>query len=206
MFASPHPGISQRYAAGLFHGVTHSKRKKRCFSMKYNIETQKPNVHRKNLQSDILGKTFRIWISMKARRCIMKAGSLDKYLLNSNQRYIDSPFGQYLRNLIVKKKNFDHKVATGQPVLDGEAFVMPATFPGQVKQKKNKKTKVWDYKNTPTVYQNVENRMKYDPVDFYVKAPSEMSRYELAELEDEMQAVALELDDYVDDEEIVKIP
>lgn len=174
--------------------------------MKYKIETQKPNVHRKTIQSDILGKTFRIWISMKARRCIMKAGSLDKYLLNSNQKYIDSPFGQYLRNLILKKKNYDHKLATGQPILEGETFVMPPTFPGQTKQKKNKKTKVWDYKNTPTVYQNVENRMKFDPVDFYVKAPSEMSRYELAELEDEMQAIALELDDYVDDEELAKIP
>jgi ribosomal protein L28 len=51
--------------------------------MKYRIETMKPNIYKKKLHSDTLGMDFKIWISMKARRCIMKAGSLDNYLLNT---------------------------------------------------------------------------------------------------------------------------
>ena len=65
--------------------------------MKYRIETQKPNIYKKKVRSDILGKEFKIWISMKTRKCIMKAGSLDNYLLNTKPKRIDSKFGLYLR-------------------------------------------------------------------------------------------------------------
>ena len=41
---------------------------------------------------------------MKARKCIIKAGSLDNYLLNTKPSDIDSKFGLYLRELIQKKK------------------------------------------------------------------------------------------------------
>lgn len=37
---------------------------------------------------------------MKARKCIMKAGSLDKYLTKTKPADIDSKFGLYLRELI----------------------------------------------------------------------------------------------------------
>ena len=40
---------------------------------------------------------------MKARKCIIKAGSLDNYLLNTKPADIDSKFGLYLRELIQKK-------------------------------------------------------------------------------------------------------
>jgi hypothetical protein len=39
-------------------------------------------------------------ISIKARKCIMKAGSLDNYLLQTKPADIDSKFGLYLRSLI----------------------------------------------------------------------------------------------------------
>jgi hypothetical protein len=42
-------------------------------------------------------------MSMKARKNIMKAGSLDKYLLNTKPYNIDSKFGLYIRDLIKKK-------------------------------------------------------------------------------------------------------
>ena len=71
--------------------------------MKYRIETQKPNIQKRNLRSDILGQNFKLWISMKARRCIMKAGSLDNYLLNTKPKLIGSKFGLYLRELIKAK-------------------------------------------------------------------------------------------------------
>lgn len=69
--------------------------------MKYRIETQKPNIYKKKLRSDILGKEFKLWISMKTRKCIMKSGSLDKYLLNTKPKRIDSKFGLFLRDLIM---------------------------------------------------------------------------------------------------------
>jgi ribosomal protein L28 len=102
-FGTDTPAQSKRYHLGLFHVKTHSQRKKRVFSMKYRIETQKPNIYRKKLYSDILDKEFNLWISMKTRKCIMKAGSLDKYLLNTKPKYIDSKFGMYLRNVIEQK-------------------------------------------------------------------------------------------------------
>lgn len=111
MFKSPTHAESQRYHYGLFHGKKHSQRKKRCFSMKYRIETKKPNIQRKSLHSEILGQDFRLYISMKARRCIMKAGSLDNYLLNTKSKMIGSKFGLYLREQIkAKAKNPDYKM------------------------------------------------------------------------------------------------
>jgi len=38
---------------------------------------------------------------MKTRKCIMKAGSLDNYLLNTKTKKIDSKFGLYLRDLLL---------------------------------------------------------------------------------------------------------
>ena len=104
MFGTDTPAKSNRYHKGLFHGLTHSQRKKRCFSNKYRIETQKPNIYMKRLRSDILEQDFYIWISMKTRKCIMKAGSLDFYLLNTHPKKIDSKFGIFLRNLIQERQ------------------------------------------------------------------------------------------------------
>lgn len=91
----------------------------------------KPNVKRKNLYSDTLQKNFRLYISMKARRCIMKAGSLDKYLLNTKPENIDSKFGLYLRELIKKKQK-------------DPDFVVPY-IPGTARLPRTKKTSVWEY-------------------------------------------------------------
>ena len=71
--------------------------------MKYSIQTMKPNVKRKNLYSEILDMQFGIFISTKARKCIMKAGSFDNYLLSTKPEVIDSRFGLYLRGLIKRK-------------------------------------------------------------------------------------------------------
>jgi len=81
MFGTDSPAYSNRYHRGLFHGKTHGQRKKRSFSMKYHLETQKPNIFKKTLRSDILQMDFKLWLSTKARKCIMKSGSLDNYLL-----------------------------------------------------------------------------------------------------------------------------
>jgi len=72
--------------------------------MKYRIETAKPNISRKSLFSHTLNMHFRLWISMKARKCIIKAGSLDNYLLTTKPRYLDSKYGLYLKDIIAKKQ------------------------------------------------------------------------------------------------------
>jgi ribosomal protein L28 len=101
MFGTDTPSQSKRYHLGLFHLKTHSQRKKRVFSMKYRIETQKPNIYKKKLHSDLLNRDFKLWISMKTRKCIMKSGSLDKYLLNTKSAHIDSKFGIYLKSVLI---------------------------------------------------------------------------------------------------------
>jgi len=100
MYATKTPNKSNRHHKGLFHKKTHGRRYQRCFSMKASIVTMKPNIKRKTLRSDILCRSFKLYISMKARRCIMKAGSLDSYLLKTKPADIDSRFGLHLRNLI----------------------------------------------------------------------------------------------------------
>ena len=60
----------------------------------------KPNIMRKSYYSELLKKNLKIWVSMKARRCIIKKGSLDNYLLKTKPEHIDSKFGLHLRSLI----------------------------------------------------------------------------------------------------------
>ncbi len=79
--------------------------------MKWSIVRQKPNVKRRNLYSDALNKKFKLFISNKARKCIMKAGSFDKYLTNTKPAHIDSKFGLHLREIIKQKqKNPDLEI------------------------------------------------------------------------------------------------
>lgn len=51
----------------------------------------------------MLDKEFKLWISTKARKCIMKAGSLDNYLLQTKPDKIGSKFGLFLRDKIKEK-------------------------------------------------------------------------------------------------------
>lgn len=69
---------------------------------------------------------------MKARKCIIKAGSLDKYLLNTKPADIDSKFGLLLRDYICKKQ--------ADP-----GFEVPY-IPGSANVGRTKATNVWEYK------------------------------------------------------------
>lgn len=82
---------------------------------------------------------LRIWISMKARKTIMKRGSFDNYLLNTRPAHIDSKFGVYLRDLMKKK------------LASPNTFRMPI-IAGHNTQAKTRKTKYWEYRNVPSVY------------------------------------------------------
>lgn len=99
-FRTDTPSKSSRHHRGLYHKKTHGRRFQRCFSMKKSIITMKPNVKSRTVKSEILNQSFKLDITMKARKCIMKAGSLDNYLLHTKPSDIDSKFGLYLRELI----------------------------------------------------------------------------------------------------------
>jgi ribosomal protein L28 len=116
-FGTDNNAYSNRYHAGLFHGKTHGQRKKRVFSMKYRIETQKPNIFKKRVYSHALDKHFKLWVSTTARKSIIKQGNLDNYLVNTNRKYLDSKFGLYLKQLVKEQRK------------DPENFVLPS-IPG----------------------------------------------------------------------------
>lgn len=44
-------------------------------------------------------------MSMKAFRCIRKMGSFDNYILCTKPKDLDSKFGEYLRELMLRKIN-----------------------------------------------------------------------------------------------------
>lgn len=124
---------------------------------------------------------------MKARKCIMKAGSLDKYLLNTKAADIDSKFGLYLRDLIKKKQKDPN-------------FRIPY-IPGSARLPRTRKTTVFEYKQIPAIYMPAHVKIGEDHSKYFNKAPSEMSRFEIAKLEQMLK----ELDEpevFVPDEEM----
>lgn len=157
IFGTDNPHESSNYHRGLYHGKKHAQRRTRCFSMKYSIQTMKPNVTRKNLHSEILDMQFHIWISMKARKCIMKCGSFDNYLLNTKPEKIDSRFGLHIRNLLIQKRK-------------NPEFVVPY-IPGQASLPRTRVTKSWEYRNTPAIYMPTNVRMSEDQSKYYIKTP-----------------------------------
>ena len=174
-FGSDKPQFSNKYERGLYHGKTHGQRRQRCFSMKYTVQTMKPNVMRRQFFSQILGIHLRVWVSMKARRCIMKKGSFDNYILGSKSKDIDSKFGQYIRHLMKQKQkdpNFELPIISGHNT-----------------QNKYKKSRYWEYKNIPSIYMPAGVNLQVDKTEYYLKTPQEMSRYEIAELEQELREI-----------------
>ena len=106
---------------------------------------------------------------MKARRCIMKAGSLDNYLLNTRPKTIGSKFGLYLRKLI-KAKQANPSVKTPY-------------VPGSATCRRKRTHKKWHLNRVSPVFTPAHVKANRDLSEFYEKRPGEMSRYELADLE-----------------------
>lgn len=147
----------------------------------------KPNVKTRNLHSDVLNQDFKLDITMKARKCIIKAGSLDNYLLNTKPTDIDSKFGLYLRELIQRKK------------ADPE-FAVPY-IKGQAKLPRSRKTSVWEYKQIPSIYMPAHAKVSEDHSKYFFKTPQEMSRHEIANLEQMLREID-EPDEFIPDEEM----
>ena len=75
---------------------------------------------------------------MHARKNIIKMGSFDKYILNSKPEVLDSKFGQYMRDLMIKKQKDPHMQI---PYIKGSANV-----------RNNRRTKYWSRGLAPTVF------------------------------------------------------
>jgi hypothetical protein len=60
-----------------------------------------PNVHKKELHSELLDKKYRINITISALRCIDKFGGLDNYLLWMPHKKLASEFGSKLKKEIL---------------------------------------------------------------------------------------------------------
>ena len=129
---------------------------------------------RKWFYSDVLGISLRVWVSMHARRCIMKRGSFDNYLLNTKPKQIDSRFGLYIRGLMKDKMQ------------NPETFVMPI-IPGQAAVRKRFSSRWWSYRSRTPIYMPAHIKANEDMSKYYIKTPDQMSRYELAELEKELR-------------------
>jgi len=100
------------------------------------------------MRSGVLGRTFKIYVSTTARKCIIKAGSLDNYLLNTKPEKIDSKWGLHVRDLIKKK-------------MEDPAFEVPY-IQGSAKIKRAWARRPWDYKNLPSIFMPMSVRMSED--------------------------------------------
>lgn len=63
----------------------------------------KVNVHKRVYYSNILGRALLIRTSMKAMRTIRKFGGLDNYILLTPESRMKSVFGEYLREILIRK-------------------------------------------------------------------------------------------------------
>mmetsp|Transcript_17586 Transcript_17586/g.23756 ORF Transcript_17586/g.23756 Transcript_17586/m.23756 type:complete len:129 (-) Transcript_17586:2355-2741(-) len=60
-------------------------------------------------------------------------------------------------------------------------------IPGHANLPKTRSTKYWEYRNVPSVYLPASANLQEDRTQYYIKTPQEMSRYEIAELEQELR-------------------
>jgi len=56
-------------------------------------------------------------------------------------------------------------------------------IPGTAKLTRSRKTKVWEYKQIPAIYMPAHVKLGEDHSKYFLKSPSEMSRFEIAQLE-----------------------
>ena len=83
--------------------MTHGKKYQVSFSDKRHLYTQKPNVFKKNFYSEILNRKFKLNVSTKALKTILKKGGFDNYILQTKPEKMNSKYGMYLRGLMQRK-------------------------------------------------------------------------------------------------------
>lgn len=71
------------------------------FAENKSRRTWKPNVQKKTMYSDTLGRTLRFRMTTHAMRCIRKAGCLDEYLVKTRDSELKFPFAIKLKEQII---------------------------------------------------------------------------------------------------------
>jgi hypothetical protein len=135
------------------------------------LRSFKVNTFTKRLYSNILDKTFYINVSSTAFRTIRKYGSLDNYLLLSNEKLLDSMFGRWLRAVLnYKLKNPDF---------------YPRKLPFTSKPRFRWKTRQdHEYKDQPSIFLPLEVRrtdisQSYYPPEFFETRVEKEKRIDL---------------------------
>jgi large subunit ribosomal protein L28 len=108
---------------GLFQGrhilfgnqVSHAENKTR--------RTWRPNVHRKEFYSRVLGKWLRFTVTTRAIRSIEKVGGIDEYLILARKETLSNPEAWSLRALICDRLRTISSTGSGA----GNAADLPAT-------------------------------------------------------------------------------
>lgn len=92
---------------GLFHGRVIRRGNRITYSDKRSRRAHRVNCFAKTFYSKLLGKFFRVWVSMKAVRTMRKYGGFDNYILLTKPKNMFSLYGEYLRRVMIEKLNDD---------------------------------------------------------------------------------------------------
>ena len=80
------------------------KKSTNIFTCRHKV-FRRVNKFRKYFYSDVLQRKIHATVSAKAFKCINKMGSIDNYILCTKPKDLDSKFGEYLRELMLRKVN-----------------------------------------------------------------------------------------------------
>ncbi|CAM9511944.1 unnamed protein product [Scytosiphon promiscuus] len=91
---------SKRSQVGLYCGKDIRFGNTISFSHKKNRRTWKPNVQTKALYSELLDEWIKFKLTTHALRCVDKAGGIDKYLLKTPDKWLNSTQGSNAKRRI----------------------------------------------------------------------------------------------------------
>ena len=161
-----HTNRSQR---GLYHGKTHAHKFKVWFSDKRHRITQYPNYHKMRFNSDILKMKVRLPTTAYALKNIVKAGSFDNYILNTDPKKMNSKMGIFLKDIMKQK-------------LKDPTYKVPyIPFSAVVKKRTRRRPKYM--LNLPSIYVPLHVRQNVDVSKYHLKKPDEYTREEMAEIQ-----------------------
>ena len=143
---------------------------------------------KREVHSDILDKTFKIDVTTKAHRTMMKRGSFDNYLMLTHPRMIDSKWGMYIRAMIKKKQA-------------NPEFELPYVRGNTRHHKYRKRSIDIDNPVMPHIFMSADTIMNEDMSKYYIKPYNELSRYEI---EDFKTFVAINEEPDIEEDETVR--
>ena len=90
---------------GLFDGKENKSGNVYCYSDKHKRRRFRVNSQKKVFYSHILGTSVDVLTSMHASRTIRKFGGFDNYILLREEHKMQSIYGEYLREMMLRKLN-----------------------------------------------------------------------------------------------------